>query len=111
MVENDQNVFYSEDEQEMSTRCHAHFKKCEFGEALTLLKQLSAKRPNDFRIKHNLAICDRIFDKEFIRTGTNIKMNINFWARVVITVVCQMLLAIIKSQTRNKPLDGYSIVR
>lgn len=56
MVENDQIVIYSEDEQDKATKCHNHFKKCEFVEAMTLLKQLLEKRPHDFRIKHNLAI-------------------------------------------------------
>ena len=56
MVENDQIVIYSEEEQEKATKCHNHFKKCEFVEAMALLKQLLEKRPHDFRIKHNLAI-------------------------------------------------------
>lgn len=56
MVENDQIVIYSEEEQEKAAKCHNHFKRCQFVEAMSLLKQLLEKRPHDFRIKHNLAI-------------------------------------------------------
>lgn len=60
MVENAQSVEYSENEVEKARKCHEFFKNREFQKALEILKELKSKRPNDFHIRHNLAICYRI---------------------------------------------------
>ena len=57
MVENDHSVEYTENEIEKARKCHEFFKNREFQKALEILKELKSKRPNDFHIRHNLAIC------------------------------------------------------
>ena len=48
--------WYSHEEQKKANDARQAFKNCEFQKAADILKLLQQKRPNDFRIKHNLAV-------------------------------------------------------
>ena len=57
MVErNMEDVLFGHDELEKAAKARAAFKDGQYSEAIQILKELQAKKPNDFRIKHNLAL-------------------------------------------------------
>jgi len=58
MVErNMEDVLFGHDELEKAAKARAAFKDGQYSEAIQILKELQSKKPNDFRIKHNLALC------------------------------------------------------
>ena len=57
MVErNMEDNWYSHDEQKKANDARQAFKNQEYQKAAEILKNLQLKRPNDARIKHNLAV-------------------------------------------------------
>ena len=51
-----EDVLFGHDELEKAAKARAAFKDGQYSEAIQILKELQAKKPNDFRIKHNLAL-------------------------------------------------------
>ena len=57
MVErNMEDVLFGHDELEKAAKARVAFKDGQYSEAIQILKELQSKKPNDFRIKHNLAL-------------------------------------------------------
>lgn len=57
MVEESTTQLFTVDEQEKAALAREAYLRGDFQDALNVLTALKQKRPNDFRIKHNIALC------------------------------------------------------